>query len=310
MRRIRLVGTMAALLLASVACSADDVATGGEDAGPAPGAPSMDGDWAADEDAGYDDGEVSRDLAGGAPDVAPDARSEIRTGYLVLETADPVATYERVVSETERLGGFVESSDLSRDRDQVLRGSVTIRIPAESLAGLMDALDEDAEAVPAKQIDSRDVTGQLVDLDARLANLRIYEQQLQEVMVEVEGTPRTRAEDLLSVFDRVQQVREEIERLDAQRSLLREQVAYSTLRVELIPTRDVRPLTDPEWSFTASLRDAWSAGLRTATAVVDALLYVVVGGAPVLIPLALVAAVVWRLLRRRSRDRDRDDAPV
>jgi hypothetical protein len=310
MRRIRLVGTLAALLLVGVACSADDVATSGEDAAPAPGAPSMDGGWAGDEDAGYDDGEVPSDWAGGAPEVPPDARSEIRTGYLVLETADPVATYERVLSETERLGGFVESSDLSRDREQVLRGSVTIRIPAESLAGLMDALDEDAEAVPAKQIDSRDVTGQLVDLDARLANLRTYEQQLQEVMVEVEGTPRTRAEDLLAVFDRVQQVREEIERLDAQRSLLREQVAYSTLRVELIPTRDVRPLTDPEWSFTASLRDAWSAGLRTATAVVDALLYVVVGGAPVLIPLALIAAVVWRLLRRRFRDRDRDDAAV
>jgi hypothetical protein len=73
---------------------------------------------------------------------------------------------------------------------------------------------------------TEDVTGQVVDLRARIANLQATERALQGIM-----TQATKIADVLAVQAELTQVRGQIEAATAQKQHLEQQAAYSTLSV-------------------------------------------------------------------------------
>ena len=79
-----------------------------------------------------------------------------------------------------------------------------------------------------QKVKAEDVTNQLVDIDARLKNLRQEEATISKIM------DRTGSiKDVLSVSQELSRVRSEIETIDATQKSLRGQVAYSTINLEL-----------------------------------------------------------------------------
>src|SRR5262249_23463754 len=76
----------------------------------------------------------------------------------------------------------------------------------------------------SEQAQASEVGGQLVDLEARLRNLRASETSLQDI-AKATGT----VNDLLQVEAQLTDVRGQIEQLDGQRAQLQDQVAYGTL---------------------------------------------------------------------------------
>ena len=75
-----------------------------------------------------------------------------------------------------------------------------------------------------EKTNAAEVGGQIVDLEARLRNLRASEQVLVGI---AQGTGKVT--DLLEVQQRISDVRGQIEQLDGQRAALEDQVAYGTL---------------------------------------------------------------------------------
>ena len=84
----------------------------------------------------------------------------------------------------------------------------------------------EADRVVREATQSIEVTGQVMDLDARIANLRASEAALVEIMDRA-----GRIEDVLAVQMRLEEVRGQIEQLEAQRAHLADQAALSTLTV-------------------------------------------------------------------------------
>src|SRR5690606_1822509 len=120
------------------------------------------------------------------------------------------------------------TTDLQRRSDGVVSGRVSLRVPSDTLDDVVDELDGLAVSVPERRIDEEDVTGELTDLEAELTNLTAYEEQLRELLVEVrdEGAD---AQGLVTVFERVNEVRSRIDRIAARREVLADQVAYATV---------------------------------------------------------------------------------
>ena len=73
---------------------------------------------------------------------------------------------------------------------------------------------------------SADVTGQIVDLDARIRNLKASETALVGYI-----SKATRVSDVLDIETRLSDVRGQIEQLTAQKAGLDDQVSYATLAV-------------------------------------------------------------------------------
>lgn len=278
----------------------------------APAEPALE----AEEEMGdFDEAAIDAPVADEAQAMPPsaaaaDTRQVIRTAHLVLEVLDGAQVADEVQAIAERAGGFLSSADLRRDQDGLVTGQLVVRVPNDELLDTVEAIDELGEAVPVRRVDEQDVTTELVDLDARLANLRAYEDELRDLLGEIRGDDVDTGR-LLAVFDQLNQVRLDIETIDARRSALRDQVAFSTVTVELVPAGTALPVVDTGWQPGQTVRDATAALLRGLSRVVDALIWLVISVLPfVVVGLLLLAVVVVPLRAWWRRQRSRRPAPA
>ncbi len=108
--------------------------------------------------------------------------------------------------------------------------SIQMRVPQNLLDGTLNELGKLGN-VQNRNITAEDVGSQLVDFQARLTNLRATESNLQKIM-DRSGSVR----DVLSVAKELSNVRESIEQINAQLKSLQNQVAYSTITLNLEAT--------------------------------------------------------------------------
>lgn len=310
----------AGMLLAGCGANDDGGSESGvenlEDGGDAGGGADFAGGQEAPQEAQTDSAEAGDDGSdGGEGTDAPDARANrdiIYRAAMTLSSDDPDMTVDGVERAATAAGGFVSNTQLQRGNDDLLRGSMTIRVPAENLESLLDAVSETAAQVTQRDQDAEDVTGQVADIESRLRNLRALEEELLVLLTEAREGGDT--EDVLSVFDRVGQVREEIEVLEGRQQDLGDQVALSTLTVQVEPSPSL--LASRQSEPDQDLPLPWSPG-NVATSAMDATVAalqsfvdVVIRAALFLLPVLLVwlsplwiALLVAMWWRRRRGDR-------
>lgn len=105
-----------------------------------------------------------------------------------------------------------------------------------------------------------EVTAQYVDLEARLSNARNTEQRLTEVLHQRTG----KLSDVLDVEKEISRVREEIERMEAERKNLASRVAFLSLAVKISEDYRAQLQLSPD-SVAGRLRNAAVRGYRSMT---------------------------------------------
>jgi hypothetical protein len=258
-----------------------------------------DGPEATSEDAGQD---VTVGDSDGTPVRTVSARigrRVVRTARLELDVEDAGLAADRVATIAADAGGFIAETDLEREADGTVRGSMTLRVPSAALFATVEELDALAVAVPVRRIDERDVTSESTDLRARLTNLTAYEIELRALLSDVRETT-TRPEDLLTVFERIRSVRAEIDQVEARLAVLDDQVALSTISVSLRPATSAVPVVDPTWAPSETVREALTTTARALSGIADVAIRLTLTVLPVSLLLgapAIVAVVVWRRVR-------------
>ena len=146
----------------------------------------------------------------------------VRTVDLALVVADVSASIEDASSLAERTGGWVVSSEHSQKH----RGSVTLRVPADSLDDAIDSLRSTAVDVDYEIANSQDVTDEYIDLNSRLRNLEATEQALLSLLNKAE-----KVEDALAVQRELTFVQEQVEVIQGRVKYLEQTAAYSLINV-------------------------------------------------------------------------------
>ena len=152
----------------------------------------------------------------------------VRTGELrvnVGKNGFDVA-FDRVASIAAAHGGFVASSSTS-SIDKARSGELTVRIPSDRF----DAARRDLAAlgkVEYQALRGEDVSGQLVDYDARLKSLTAQEEALRGLL-----TRATAVGEVLEVQNSLFDVRQQIEQLTAQKQNLEQAASLSTIQVSV-----------------------------------------------------------------------------
>lgn len=182
----------------------------------------------------------SREAASAAPAMAPAAPDAgsinvgipgqtdllvIKTGSLELGVNAIDSALAQASAKIAGLNGYVSASQRSGDGDQAA-ASVTYRIPARNWDSALGALRSLADKVLGEQTQTVEVTGQVIDLAARITNLQATEKALQAIM-----TQATKISDVLAVQQQLTDVRGQIEQLTAEKQHLQEQAAFGTLTV-------------------------------------------------------------------------------
>ncbi|OUL33489.1 DUF4349 domain-containing protein [Nostoc sp. 106C] len=127
--------------------------------------------------------------------------------------------------------------------------SITLRIPQNQLDSTLDELAK-LGTVGNRNITAEDVSNQLVDFQARLTNLRRTEANLQKIM-DRSGSVR----DVLSVAQELSNVRQSIEQINAQLKNLQNQVAYSTITLNL---EAAVSSSSPQRGLGSQIQETWN----------------------------------------------------
>ncbi len=221
----------------------------------------------------------------------------VRTGQLNLEVTvldDALVAAEQAVTAA---GGYVAASQRQGD-DENAGASVTYRIPVERWEATLAALRKLGVKVLSEQTGSEEVTSQVVDLGARLANLRATESALQAIM-----TKATKIPDILEVQSQLTGVRQEIEQLTAQKQSLEERAAMATLTVgySLPPTVAVAQVREG-WDPANEVDRAAATLVGLGQGVANAAIWFVIVMLPLALILGILVGVAW-LIARRFRPR-------
>ncbi|MEX2561906.1 MAG: DUF4349 domain-containing protein [Nitriliruptoraceae bacterium] len=232
---------------------------------------------------------------------APTGRSVIRSGEIWLETRDTAAALDDVLAVARQAGGYAATTDLRRSEDGAVTGTVTLRVPSERLDEVMAELEAIGTSVPLSRIDEYDVTTEVTDVEARLMNLRAFEAELLDLLAEVRRGGGG-AEELVVVFERIREVRWEIEHLEARERSLDDQISMATIHVRIQQPAGPPSAGDVTWRPSDTLVSAWAATVRTLAFLADAVIWFALTIVPIaLILLALPGAAVWWWYRRRVR---------
>ncbi|MFI9485550.1 DUF4349 domain-containing protein [Promicromonospora sp. NPDC052451] len=233
-----------------------------------------------------------------APQEAVD-RELVTTGSATLAVEDPFDAAERIAGLVEGAGGRVETRDEQAATDhEPGSASMTLRIPADRVSATLDALGELGE-VRDRHVETVDVTGTAQDLDARIEALRTSTDRLRELMADADRTS-----DLIEIEAELSTRQAELDSRVSERNRLSDEVAMSTLHVEIVaegtPAAQARP-----GGFVGGLTAGWNALVSTFNVVVLVLGAII----PWLALVGVVLLVVMGVRRQVARTRAAGPTP-
>ncbi len=233
-----------------------------------------------------------------------EGRMIISTAQLTLIVDDVAATLEQVWDLVERFQGYIVQTDSYRTATDNLAATVTIRVPSARFDEALSELRKLAWKVQRESTSGEDVTDQYVDLEARLKAQKATEEELLALLREVrqsEGNAQEKAEAILSIYQRLTEVRTQIEKLQGQMQYLEKMSAMATITLELLPREPEveKPVVEEGFAPLRTLREAARVLVQILQGLVNALIWIAV----VALPLWAVAGLVVFLWVRRRRRR-------
>jgi hypothetical protein len=239
-----------------------------------------------------------------AANAASEERMIVYTVRLNLEVQDADKASNDITAIASQYKGYVSASNLSRDSKGRLRGTITLRIPAQSLDAAQKQIEGTALKVLTRNRDSRDVTDQYADLGAQLKNLEATEVELNKLLVTVrEKTGK--AEDILAVYNKLIEIRTRIEQIKGQMNVLDRTTTYATMTIELTPREEVQIVEPETWLPNKTAAQALKALIQGLQGILDlaiwALLFFLPIGIVLILPFVIIALILRALMRRRKK---------
>jgi Ca-activated chloride channel homolog len=219
----------------------------------------------------------------------------VYTGSLQLVVTDVAEAAAKAKLAVTAVGGFIGASQESNNADKPT-ATITNRIPADKWDDTVTAIRSVASKVVAEQTQATEIGGQLVDLEARITNLRASEAALQKIAADAGNVS-----DLLQVQQQLTDIRGQIEELDAQRARLVNQVQYGTLvttfGLEVAQVKEAAKSWDPATDVDGATATMISVGQK----LVSGAIWFVIVWLPFLAVTLIVLFVAWKIGRRFGR---------
>ncbi|MFD4931331.1 DUF4349 domain-containing protein [Peribacillus butanolivorans] len=230
-------------------------------------------------------------------EAATNERMVIHQAQLQLKVKNLEKTQMKIETKANEYGGYVVESNVYREDEEMVEGSITVRIPEARFQDFLVDTEGQASEVVERNVTGQDVTEQYVDLKARLKSKRAVEERLLAFMKDAKKT-----EDLLKISSDLATVQEEIEQLVGQIKYLENQTSFSTVTISLSQDHIIVPGIDNKklntWERT---KKQFATSANFLLKAVSGLIVFIIGNLPVLIILGVVGAVIYWTLKRRRK---------
>lgn len=188
-------------------------------------------------------------------------------------------------------GGTViplDSASSAGSSGEIVSGWATLRVPADKLETAVSTVSKLGD-VQSSSESEYDITMQHIDLVARLDNLKASETRMRELLAQSANVT-----EAIAVESELSRLRGEIDSLQGQLDALDDQVAMSTLSVQLTKTPSAS-----QGTLGFNIGELLMRGVRAAVDLSSTIIIGIIAVAP----LALIALVVWLIVRAIRRNK-------
>jgi hypothetical protein len=228
--------------------------------------------------------------------IIADAQLEIE-----VENGKFQTVFDQALLLAERYGGYLVSSSsyASGEENAMKSGTIAIRVPSSSFT---QALSDAGKLGTLKNqtLSTQDVTEEYVDLQARIKNSEAHVNALVALLAKAKTI-----DEILQVQSTLTYAQEQLEQLKGRLRYLDEHTDYSTITMSIYE-KGTEPVTSGSWGVGSAFKDALHYIVRVFNGIIRGLGVLI----PVLIVLAIIAYVVYRIvLAVARRNRQKQQVP-
>ena len=178
----------------------------------------------------------------------------------IVKTVDIYAETKTFEESLKLFRQYVEKYNGTIDNSYVDTGTTgyayaknayfAIRVPADKLDSFLNTVGENLN-VTYKNENTRDVTEEYDDTEARIKTLKIEEEKLNELMTKAKNV-----EDMILIEDKLSEIRSELESITRKMKKLDRDVAYSTVNVYITEVKDLTEVKEEpdDYSFEGIMK--------------------------------------------------------
>ncbi|MFB8029292.1 MULTISPECIES: DUF4349 domain-containing protein [unclassified Streptomyces] len=274
-------------LLATGACGAS---SDGDDQGALNSAADQKAAAPAGVGAGSKDAEKSGAGTSSAPKPGPAvAVHVIRTATLGIEVKSVPKAVAAARATTEGAGGLVAEENTERVDDTHEVSHLVLRVPQDVYAEVLRDLAGTGKLL-SRTSNAKDVTGQVVDVESRIATQRASVSRVRDLMDKAE-----KLTDVVTLEGELSSRQADLESLLAQQKSLKDRTTLATITLELNePEGEANDAGDEDTGFLDALGGGWDAFVTVLRWIT-----VAIGATAPFLAAAAVLVLLWRLLRGR-----------
>ncbi|MYL51214.1 DUF4349 domain-containing protein [Halobacillus litoralis] len=225
-------------------------------------------------------------------------RMMIYEAHIDLETKDFDKFQRNLQSHMNEHEAYMVETNVQRTERGNRQGHIRIRVPQPNFESLLSGFETISDQIKSRNINSRDVTKNYVDLESRLKAKEEIEARLLSFLEEASAT-----EDLVKISQDLERVQADIESLKGEMNYLENQSDFSTITISFTETKVLVGGVDQQdlntWERT---KQAFFNSINGLANVASWLFVAAVGYSPVLVPVLIVIALwIWRRKKRKSR---------
>lgn len=151
----------------------------------------------------------------------------IKTAYLTIEVTDVPGSVETLKSLVSQKGGYISSTNIQKNYNNRLSGSVIIRVPAAEFDTTLSGVKA-IGTVKSVSTQGQDVTEEYIDLQAQKTSYQNQLAQYNEIMKKA-----VKVDDVITVQQQIDRVQTELNRLEGRLKYLDSRIDLSTITVNL-----------------------------------------------------------------------------
>jgi hypothetical protein len=208
----------------------------------------------------------------------------IKTAFLTIEVKDIPGSVETLKNLASQKGGYVSSTNIQKNYNDRLSGSVIIRVPAAEFENTLTSVKA-IGTVKSASTQGQDVTEEYVDLQAQKSSYQNQLAQYNEIMKKA-----VKVEDVITVQQQIDRVQTELNRLEGRLKYLDSRIDLSTITVNLQEPEPVGGETGH--NFISTINE----GISGFFGMIDAIIIILF----TLLPLIIVGGAGYAIYRWRK----------
>lgn len=236
----------------------------------------------------------------GTSSALPENRKLVQTVNMNVETENLDIVLQQINDRIAVLGGYIENSNIQNgstyNGNRNRNATVTVRVPSKDLEAFLNKIDEVSNIVSSQKT-VEDVTLNYIATESRLKALQAEEARLLELIAKAETL-----DDLLTIEQRLTDVRTDIEQVASALRVFDNQVDYATIHLRISEVKEFTEVVEEEnvWQRIAT---GFIKSLESIGAFFEELFVFLVVSAPYFVLIGIVPLVVFLIIRFIIRKR-------